>query len=304
MNKNIQYTPDLLKERVQQLSNLSTLPYIAAKVMELVENPKTSASNLGKIISADQVLAGRILKLANSAYYGFPRKISTINLAIVILGFNTLRDLVLSISVVDQFKIKNNTLLHIEDFWRHALIVGMGARLISRYLNYPIVGEVFVAGLLHDIGYLVLFQRFSKLFRKIYQTAHQEEISFLEAEKKTMDITHAEIGSWLADGWNLPTKLVKAIRYHHEPDKIFQNSELANIIHIADLISYSIGEGNGLMRTIDVDEAVIEEKLKTLTQNRYSLLFFQEKLREESEKAREFLNLMVTKYQEPESVQA
>ncbi len=156
--------------------------------------------------------------------------------------------------------------------------------------------------MLHDIGYLVLLQRFPGIFRQVYETARSKNISFLEAEQITLGITHADIGSWLADGWNLPEKLVKAIRYHHNPQKILQDPELAYIIHIADKISYTIDEGNGLMRAVAVNEDEVEEELKKLTHNRYSLFFFQEKFREESEKAKEFLNLMVAHPQETEPV--
>lgn len=296
------YSQEYVKKKVQHLAKLSTLPHIAGKVMELVENPKTSASTLGRIISADQVLAGRILKLANSAYYGFPRKISTISLAIVILGFNTLRDLVLSISVIDNFTIEENRLLKLNGFWRHALVVGVGARILSRYVGYPVAGEVFVAGLLHDIGYLVLFQVFPDLFKEIWNTSRREKISFLKAEENLLGFTHADVGSWLAEGWNLPDKLVKSIRYHHRPEKNIEDRELTTIIHVADLIAYSINETSGVVRPVDLPEADIERKVKELTRGRYPLAFFQKKFYEESVKAGEFLGILIKKPEPTEMV--
>jgi len=195
--------------KVKKLAKISTLPNIAIKVMDLVENPRTSVSVLAKIISADHILTARVLKLANSAYYGFPRQISTINLAVVVLGFSALRDLVFGISVIDQFSVKNfDDGLDVTRFWRHALFVGSGAKFLSKFLDYPVCGEVFVAGLLHDIGYPVLLQYFPDYFEGVRKYASKKNVSFYEAEKVVLGFDHAELGAWLAKGWNLPDKLV------------------------------------------------------------------------------------------------
>lgn len=292
MNEKV-LSPEFVERRVRSIAKLSTLPFIAIKVMELVENPRTSASRLCDLISADQVLAARILKLANSAYYGFPRKISTLNLAIVVLGFNALRDLVLSISVIDQFNVDQESNLHLEQFWRHALIVGRGARLLARYLNYPVIGEVFVAGLLHDIGYLVLLQQFPDNFKLAYDYAKEKEISFNEAEVVKLGYSHSVLGAWLAEGWNLPGKLVQAIRYHHSPEKSFQNKELVNIIYLSDLLSYSIDVGSGFNGLKNGSVPNIENIIKEMfPRNRYPVSFYQDKFREESEKIQDFLNIL------------
>ncbi len=288
-----QLNPEYVRQRVSNLAKLSTLPHLASKVMELVENPKTSASTLAKILSADQILTARILKLANSAYYGFPRKISTLNLAIVVLGFNALRDLVLSISIIDQFGIEAEKNFRIEQFWRHALVVGRGARLLSRYVNYPVAGEVFVAGLLHDIGYPVMIQQFPDYFKDIFQYASEVNIPFHQAELQVLGFDHTQVGSWLAEGWNLPEKLVYAIRYHHTPERARLHHDLVNIIHIADLICYSIGEGSGINRMEGISTEEIEQKMKALfTRNGYPLTFYQDKFRQEAERIEEFLNII------------
>jgi len=285
--------PEYVRQRVSNLAKLSTLPHLASKVMELVENPKTSASTLAKILSADQILTARILKLANSAYYGFPRRISTLNLAIVVLGFNALRDLVLSISIIDQFGIDTGENFQIEQFWRHALVVGRGARLLSRYVNYPVAGEVFVAGLLHDIGYPVMIQQFPEHFKKIYQYALDVDIPFNRAELKVLGFDHTQVGSWLAEGWNLPEKLVYAIRYHHSPERARLHRDLVNIIHIADLICYSIGEGSGINRVEGISTEEIEQEMKVLfTRNGYPLTFYQDKFRQEADRIAEFLDII------------
>lgn len=281
-----------IEKRVRRLSKLSTLPYIAAKVVELVENPKTSASTLGKIISMDQVLAARILKLANSAYYGFPRKISTINLAIVVLGFNTLRDLVVSLSVIDQFSTKANEFIDPKLFWKHALDVGMGARAFSQGVHYPIPGEVFVGGLLHDIGLLVLLQEFPDLLTEVCNEVSNTGMDFDEATKKILGCSKADVSAWLVEGWNLPPTLVNAIRYHLAPQNEPDSSQLTWIIHLADQISVSMDEYDGMCFASKPDPEELEEKLNRFFKKQYPLTYYQENFRKSTETAYDFLNML------------
>ncbi len=283
---------DYLERKVKNLAHLSTLPHVAAKVTEMVENPRTSASTLAKIIASDQVLAARILRLANSAYYGFPRKISTINLAIVVLGFNALRDLVLSVAVVDRFLENQPESVDMEQFWRHALIVGMGARVISRLSGYPVHGECFVTGLVHDIGYLVLVQHFSSLYEDIFEVARKNQCPLREAEKQVLGITHSDIGAWLAEGWNLPEKLVQAVKYHHEPEKAVVHTDLTWIIHWADKVSYTIGEGNGFPAEEAIDPIQVGKELQSHFKVNWPLEFYQRKFEEELQKVNDFLAIL------------
>lgn len=281
-----------IENRIRNLSKLSTLPHIAAKVVELVENPKTSASTLGKIISMDQVLAARILKLANSAYYGFPREISTINLAIVVLGFNTLRDLVVSLSVIDQFSRQSNRFIDPRYFWKHALDVGMGARAFAQSVHYPIPGEVFVGGLLHDIGLLVLFQEFPDLLRDIVQRTTDRELSFDEAMEQVAGFSRAEVSAWLVEGWNLPPKLVQAIRYHLHPEDEPEGSQLTWLIHLTDLLSLSVNDYEGSLFALQPDTAELEEKLNRFFKQHHPLDYYQGTFLESTGKVNEFLQMM------------
>ncbi len=290
-----------IRNRVQSISRLTTLPQIATRVLELVENPRTSASRLGEVIAADQVLTARILKLANSAFYGFPRRISTLNLAIVVLGFNALRDLVLSISVIDQFNRNVKVDINLEKFWRHAVVVAMGSRMLSRMVRYSVAGEVFVGGLLHDIGYLVLVQYFPNLFDKVLHYAREKQVPFLQAEYSVLGFSHAEVGGWLAEGWNLPEKLVQAIRFHHQPPETLKYREFVWAIHLADLISHSIDEGGGLNQLPEFQEIDIEKRLKGLFRQPQPLEFYQEAFRRENEKVDDFLATLLNRKVKEES---
>jgi putative nucleotidyltransferase with HDIG domain len=280
-----------VENKVKNLAKISTLPNIAFKVMDLVENPRTSVSVLANIISADHILTARVLKLANSAYYGFPKQISTINLAVVVLGFNALRDLVFGISVIDQFSASQfEDDLDVTQFWRHALFVGSGAKFLSKFLDYPVCGEVFVAGLLHDIGYPVLLQYFPDYFESARKYSLKKNLSFHEAEQKVLGFDHAEVGAWLAKGWNLPDKIVQAIRFHHSPEKNNDYPDLIRIIHIADHLSYTIEEGTGLERGLQEKTDDVVGKIKQyFSKNGHPIDFFQDKMRKEVEKVNGFL---------------
>ncbi len=292
------FTLEEVQRKVRSISKLTTLPQIATTVLELVENPKTSASKLGEVISSDQVLTARILKLANSAYYGFPRRISTLNLAIVVLGFNALRDLVMSISVIDQFTNTIDPEWEVERFWRHAFIVGMGARQMARQQRQALAGEAFVAGLLHDIGYLVMIQHFPKIFEKTYEFARERNVPLIHAEYTLWGFSHAEIGAWLAEGWNLPEKIVRVIRFHHNPEKAQDSTNLTPMIHFADHLTATIGEGGQFKEVSETPEINLETALQSFTSDNRSIEYYQNLFRQEREKMSDFLATLLNKKSE------
>ncbi len=289
---NVAPSPERVQERVRKVAKLSSFPDIAHRVIELVENPNTSAAELQQIISADQVLSARILKLANSPYYGFPRRINTLNLAIVVLGFTALRDLVLSIAVLDQFKLDDDSLIDLEQFWRHAFMVGRGAKVLAKMVGYPVAGEVFIAGLIHDIGYLVFLEEFPEEFKEVYLHAREKGICFYEAEQHLLEFDHFQLGAWLSEAWNLPDKICATIQFHNFPSKKPLYQDLINIVHLADLISFLIGEGNPIELRDNVIPEDAENKFKEyFPGNGNSLDYFLEKFQEESRRVDSFLNL-------------
>jgi HD-like signal output (HDOD) protein len=285
-------TPQAVEKEVNNLTTLSTLPHIAYKVIELIDNSRISVSDLADIISVDHILTARILKLANS---GYPRQISTLNHAIVVLGFNAIKDLVLGISAVDQVSTKHYYKnLDVAKFWRHAVFVGYGAKFLSKFLDYPVVGEVFVAGLLHDIGHIILLQQYPAEFIQISQTVNDKRIPFHEAEKEYLGFDHADAGAWLAEGWQFPEKFVHAIRYQHKPQAATKYIELVKIIHIADLISYSIDEGLRKMKIEEKQNDIIVQKINDyFSKNGKPLSFFQKYIKLETEKSNHFLKLLM-----------
>ncbi len=226
-----------IKEKVQTIIQLPALPTIAMEVVEMVDNPKTSASTLGKLISTDQALTAKVLKIANSPFYGFPKKISTIDFAIIVLGYDALKEIVISISLVSSLQKKSDTHFDARAFWDHSIASGVLARRLARDLGYRVSGEVFVGGLLHDMGISVIHRYFKNEYKRIIEIARETDLTFVESEESVLGVTHAEVGVWLAERWNLPDHLVEAIAHHHTPGKAERNMELVSLIHVADVFA-------------------------------------------------------------------
>lgn len=235
-------TPEQIKDRVLTIIQLPALPTIAMEVIQMVDNPKTSASSLGKLISSDQALTAKVLKIANSPFYGFPKRISTIDFAIIVLGFDALREIVISISLVSSLQRKTDKYFDAKGFWDHSIATGVIARRLARDLGYRISGEVFVAGLLHDMGISILHRYFANDFKRIVEIVRESDLAFLEAEESVLQVTHGEVGGWLAERWNLPDHLTEAISLHHTPGIARRNRELVALIHCADVFCTRILE--------------------------------------------------------------
>ncbi|MCK4965919.1 HDOD domain-containing protein [bacterium] len=284
-----------VKKIAQRILGLPPLPTVVAKLIEMIDDPRTNARSLGKLISTDQSLTARVLKLANSSYYGFPRRISTINLALVVLGFDMLKNLCISVSMRQWFSDKEGEVnFDMSRFWEHSIACGTAAKMVARECGYMISGEVFVAGLLHDIGKLVLKQYIKPEFKKIIEVVEDENILFIEAEEKVLGINHAAIGSLLAERWNLPSHLVNAIAYHHNPEDAENNYLHASLVHFANyLVRYSKIGFSGDDRIPKFDTNVAKNlKLKTNDDGSVNMDYYIFELQEELEKAETFINLI------------
>ncbi len=235
-------------ETIGNLSSIPTLPSIVGQITCLLQNPKTSAEELGRAITSDQALAAKVLKLVNSAFYGFPGRISTITHAIVILGFSTIKNVVLTATILDIFKKKsdnNITDFDIEQFWIHSISCGAAAKSIARFTDNKIKEECFIAGLVHDIGKILLYQYLPDLFIKAYAFSTQNKLLFYESEQQLFKVTHQEIGGTLAERWNLPQMLQQAIKYHHTPHPGQECFSTTSIVHCADILVRALDFGYG-----------------------------------------------------------
>ena len=233
-----------IKRITESIIGLPTLPTVVSKMIEVVDNPRTSTASLSRLISTDQALTARLLKLANSAYYGFPREISTVNMAIVVLGFNTVKDMGLSISVFDAFKNQeNSSSFDIARFWEHSIACGVASRMLARNYRSRFAGEAFVAGLLHDIGKVILNQYFHKEFNLIMEKTSGGML-LEEAEDSVIGIRHSQIGAWLADKWNLPKLISETIECHHAPWNTKKEPVFVATVCLADYLCHVCGSGH------------------------------------------------------------
>jgi putative nucleotidyltransferase with HDIG domain len=235
-----------LENKLAKVIDLPTLSVVANNIILITQNPKSSALEVGSAISQDQALVSKILRIANSTFYGFPKEITTITHAIVILGFANIRNLVLTASIVDMFPSSGGDgHFDREGFWNHSLACGVTSKLIAKRLGINNLEEVFISGLLHDLGKLILDTYFSEDFTRVFCMVEEKEILIREAEQELLGFDHAAVGGIVADKWNLPPALIKVIRFHHNPPLANESMRMAAIVHLADVLCRAIGMGNG-----------------------------------------------------------
>jgi len=239
---------DVLK-KLDLVENLPTLPVIVQQIQKLIENPNSNMSQIALIITRDQSIAARVVRLVNSAFYGLGNKISSIQQAIMLLGLNTVKNLVIGVSVVKTFEGAHNaSIFDREKFWLHSFACATGARLIARKLGRE-PEDYFMAGLLHDIGILVLDQFFHEEFIEIVQQTLRTNKELTDVETSVLGITHCEIGGFMAAKWRIPEYLSLAIRHHHKPLLFELETEdfrfITAAVHIADTNACNRGNNPG-----------------------------------------------------------
>ncbi len=228
------------------IKNLQTQPAVIARITQMLQNPTTNAEELGLAIRTDQGLTTRVLRLVNSAFYGFPGKIGSISHAVVLLGFSTVKNIVLTASVLDIFKTNSGGKFNAREVWKHSLACGVTAQCLARVVGYEFQEECFVAGLLHDIGKVVLFQLAPDDFVRVVDCADRTKTLFYDSECKLLGINHQEIGGMLIEQWRLPAKILSAVSSHHNPAAAEDDdSKLTAIVHCADIFARALGYGNG-----------------------------------------------------------
>jgi putative nucleotidyltransferase with HDIG domain len=219
-----------------RVDDLPELPQVASKILQLINDPETSASDLAQVISTDQALTARVLRLCNSAYYGMSRKVTTVNEGVTILGFSAIKSLVLiatAYGTVSQSLIGYG--MKPGELWTHSLSCAEHARQIAAKVGYAEPDEAFTAGLLHDIGKIVLNQHALPEIYRANNLCMGQQIPVHEAETQVLGFSHAEIGAKLAERWNLPPVLCEAIGGHHE--RIPSEAKLPSIVTIANAMA-------------------------------------------------------------------
>jgi putative nucleotidyltransferase with HDIG domain len=230
-----------VREAVLKIRELPTLPTVLGKILSAASDPDSSVLELGELISSDQSLAATLLRLVNSAYYGFYRQIESVTQAIVMLGFLEVRKLTLTATAFRNF---GKGAVHYDrvQLWRHSLASALAAENIAQTLNAPVTG-CFEAGLLHDIGKVIFDILYPDEFRKAAEMAHDQECPIYIAEEKIIGMNHAEAGGILADHWNLPESVAEAIRCHLNPREAEWDPRLTWITALASHITCEAGLG-------------------------------------------------------------
>ncbi|MCB1195940.1 HDOD domain-containing protein [bacterium] len=238
---------------LMNVEDFPTLPQVVMQVISVCEDEKSDANDLARIVSHDQSISSRILKLSNSAYYGYLKKVNTISKAVTILGFDTIKSLAISASVFDMFKkIKSNYNFDRVQYWIHSIGVASISRMIGRTLNQSRqqLEVIFMGGLLHDIGKLFFESYYLSKYEDVMKEITVNRCTILEGELKVFGVGHPEVGGRLTERWHFPDDLIAAIMYHHDlkscPAELRQ---LTCIVHVADHLcrAHNIGSGGDSM---------------------------------------------------------
>ena len=233
MNKNS------IPELVQSVDSLVTLPEVFIRINRLVEDPDSTMTDIAKAVGQDPAFTMRLLRVANSSFYNFPSAVDTIQKAVSIIGTGHIRSLALATSVASSFKGLPNTLVSMENFWRHSLYCALVARNLAKQVGKCDPEAVFTAALLHDIGELVLFNRFPQQSKDalLLVLDSADELPVYQAERQIMGFDHAQVGGELARQWKLPKMLQECIEYHHNIRTEISFQREVALVHIANILA-------------------------------------------------------------------
>jgi putative nucleotidyltransferase with HDIG domain len=231
--------PVTVSDLVKDIDGLVSLPDVFMRISRLIDDPNSSSNDIAQAINQDPSFTIRLLRIANSSMFSFPSSVTTVAKAVAIIGTSQIRSLALSMSVAKSFAGLPNDLVSMHNFWRHSLFCGLIARLLARKVRGCDPDSVFTAGLLHDIGELVIFNRLPKEAEAALMMVldSQDELQVHQAEQEVMGLDHAEVGGELAKHWQLPALLEECIRYHHNPTAASQYPKAAAIVHIANVLA-------------------------------------------------------------------
>lgn len=249
--------PGELKHFLDDVAALVSPPEVWIRLNEVVNDPYSSASDVAEITARDTALAARILKVVNSPYYNFPSRVDTISRAVTILGTNDLFALATAVSAARVFSNIPSLLVKPETFWRHAIATGLVARKLAKRCGVLHAERLYVAGLLHDVGSLILYRKFPNKVSAVLMASAGDEEVLSHVEQEMFGFDHAEIGAALLELWNLPSSLLSAVRYHHEPDRAAENTLEAALVHIGSVTANRTSAG-AFMETVAAPESEVD----------------------------------------------
>ena len=226
-----------LRRKVENINSLPTIPSTLKQISKIIGDPAISLKKIGEFISNDPALTTKVLKMVNSAFYGFPGRISSASHATILLGSSVIKGLLVGVSV---FELMQNAMLGL---WEHSLGCAITSRLIAKRKRLKDYDDIYAAGLLHDIGKIILILEFPKEYKKAMDEAELKGITVVETERDHFVTNHAYIGSWMAKKWLFPRNLVEVIKYHHNPHLSKNALTETSIVHLADILMRAKGVG-------------------------------------------------------------
>jgi HD-like signal output (HDOD) protein len=248
------------REKVEHLYNLPTLPDLMVKFSSMAKDPAISMSRFADELSRDQTITGKMLRLVNSSFYGFPGRIGTVTQALIILGIDAVKGLIVTSNVFDSLTPEAYPL------WRHSILVSITCRHIALMLNTPDAKEISeesaVAGILHDIGNVIFFLEVPEEYRLVCKSAVRRGVPLWRMEREMFGFDHAEIGKWVCDKWTLPAKLGVPIGFHHDPEKATEHALRTCIVSAANTIVNACGAGALSGITIEEIPACVQDAIK------------------------------------------
>lgn len=278
-----------LDEIAAHVHEISTIPYIALQIIEVVNNPRSSTADLKAVVESDPSLAARILRTANSAAYGLRRPVKTIFEAINVLGTNEVRNVAVTALIADRFEKDVVVGAYTRrGLWRHMVCVALASRLVTSRAGLPTFSEAFLAGLLHDLGIALLDQYLHERFVAIIK-AFQPGMSLCEAERERLGFDHTEFGATVAERWHFPAVTLAAIRHHHASERCGgEYRTIAQAVEVANFICTSKG-----IRSVDTQQAVPPSlsTLAALSLNRQGLKVLDDDMDGELRKADSLIHI-------------
>lgn len=252
---------------IREISHIATLPEITLKIVELVEDPKSTAQDLHKLISGDPALCSRILKVVNSSFYGLPGQIASINRAIVMLGLNAVKNIAIAASLAKLFRGGELTSgFSARDLWVHSNITAVASKMISGSLKIGLGDEAFLAGLIHDIGIMVQMQYDRNRLIEVFERVGADENGvpaneMLQIEEAVFGANHQDFGVGLCEKWKFPKSFALVTGFHHRPLELASESRtLVSIVYVADRLAAQTGQGfRQDLKSTEIDPAVLDE---------------------------------------------
>jgi HD-like signal output (HDOD) protein len=214
--------------------SLGSYAPVLDEIETLLDSPECSLATLGEAIEKEPDLTVRLLRMANSSFYGFSSRVATVSEAISLIGIQQVQDLILASAIISQFKGMAAEFVSVESFWQHSLACGIGSRTIAMEKRLPKADKFFIAGLLHDMGRLILYCRAPQSAQKVFELYHNEKILLTEAEKRVLGFDHQQIAGAVLQLWKFPHNIVQAVACHHNPESSQSARVEASVVHLAD----------------------------------------------------------------------